>query len=219
MSLYPIPMYAIGSARSGCCYKTPVTFATYPHFPFSSFNHLMCPEPGCEYVARRREEIQAHMLADHADKVQLAAAAVSLMLFMCPVCNSHLELKGKEEFLRHVDRCNKGGETREEPNAHQVTFGSISLPSFKCKSCKSKFSSLSEFDQHVMLSRDPTMCEVDVDDVDDGDVADAIKFSQIERLKCDRCDFAFTAIADGPNCRRTQSSQHQGGDLIAKFVA
>ena len=162
------------------------------------------------------------MSADHADEVVLAAA-VSLMLFMCPVCNSHLELKGKEEFLRHVNRCNKGGKSREEPNNVQLGVsgsileyldpsGSVSLPSFKCKSCQLKFSSLSEFDQHVIQSGEPNTCEV-VPDIDDGDVAAAdaaVKFSQIERLKCDRCNFAFTAIADGPNrrCSQQQMTKH-----------
>ena len=64
---------------------------------FCSFNHLMCPEPGCEYVARRREEIQSHMATDHVDssseEVMSSPAAVSLLLFLCPACDSHLELK------------------------------------------------------------------------------------------------------------------------------
>lgn len=159
----------------------------------------MCPEPGCEYVTKRREEIQEHMSTDHVDNDASAAAgdASSLRLFMCHVCNSNLELKGKVEFRRHVDQCKKGGadlenESRGEPKIQ------VGVSSFKCRRCKSKFLSLSDFDKHVIESGDPPTCE-EVPDNDDEDV-------NVERLKCDRCDFAFTAIANEFNRR---NSQHQ----------
>ena len=182
----------------------------------------MCPEPGCEYVAKRREEIQAHMSADHVEHEILSSSAVSLRLFMCPFCNSHLELKGKEDFRRHLDHC-KNGITTENTELDFIPgpSESFSLPSlksrtssitkysFKCISCNFKFSTLSEFDQHVIQSGDPATCEV-APDVD-GDVTDDVfKLPQVERLKCDRCDFAFTAISDEPNrrCSQRQMTKH-----------
>ena len=170
----------------------------------------MCPEPGCEYVARRREEIQAHMAADHVDE-EVVSAARGPMLFSCPACNCYLELENKREFRRHVDRC-KGGvasenESGDDPSAQQRISVASSVPSFKCKSCEFKFYSLSAFDQHVKRDGDPAKCEV-VPNVDDGDASAAgISF---KKLKCDRCDFAFTTIADEPNlkCTRPWMTKH-----------
>ena len=100
------------------------------------------------------------------------------MLFMCPACDSHLELKGKEEFRRHVNHCEGAGANFENQSRDEQQSKSdlaMSVPSFKCKRCECKFWSLSEFDQHVIRSGDPTTCEV-VRVVGDGE--DDVKFSQ-----------------------------------------
>ena len=51
----------------------------------------------------------------------------------------------------------------------------MSVALFECKRCECKFSSLPEFDQHVIQSGDPATCEV-VWVVGDGE--EAVKFSQ-----------------------------------------
>ena len=151
------------------------------------------------------------MAQDHVDEE--VASAAGPLLFSCPACNCYLELEGKRDFQRHVDRC-KGGtasenESGDDHNAQQRISVTTSLPSFKCKSCGSKFSSLSEFDQHVIRDGDPAKCEI-VPDVGEGDAAVAIHFAKFKKLTCDRCDFAFTAIADEPNlkCSRVQMAKH-----------
>ena len=106
----------------------------------------MCPEPGCEYVARRREEIQAHMAADHVDE-EVVSAARGPMLFSCPACNCYLELENKREFQRHVDRCQVGTASGDDPNAQQRISVGSSVPSFKCKSCEFKLGNPNKFSE------------------------------------------------------------------------
>ena len=60
---------------------------------FYSFNHLICPEPGCDYVSEIRQEIERHMMLDH-----MSVKNANLKLFFCPACSQNLELKDREEY-------------------------------------------------------------------------------------------------------------------------
>ena len=69
---------------------------------FPSFNHLICPEPGCDYVSEQRQDISRHMISDHMSEENTNA---SLKLFFCPTCSQNLELKSKENFQQHLNLC------------------------------------------------------------------------------------------------------------------
>ena len=95
---------------------------------FSSFNHLICPEPGCDHVSEERKEIERHMISDH-----MSVPTASLKLFFCPTCSQNLELKSGEKYDEHVNWCHQNqvkpvkpslsiedNELTQEPTPRQV---------------------------------------------------------------------------------------------------
>ena len=75
---------------------------------FYSFNHLICPEPGCNYVSEKRQDIKRHMMLDH-----MSVKNANLKLFFCPACSQNLELKDREEYEQHLIWC---GQTQTLPS-------------------------------------------------------------------------------------------------------
>ena len=65
-----------------------------------SFNHLVCPEPGCDFVSEERQEIERHMKFKH-----MTREGSSLKLFFCPHCAENLELSEKDEYEEHLISC------------------------------------------------------------------------------------------------------------------
>ena len=83
----------------------------YCHNFFSSFNHLICPEPGCDYVSEERQEIEGHMMCDH-----MSINNASLKLFFCPTCTQNLELKDRDEYEEHLICCGQTGALPSKPS-------------------------------------------------------------------------------------------------------
>ena len=62
----------------------------------------MCPEPGCDFASKERQDIARHMKNDHISEKKTNAC---LKLFFCPTCLQNLELKSKEVFQLHLQLC------------------------------------------------------------------------------------------------------------------
>ena len=95
---------------------------------FPSFNHLICPEPGCDYVSEERQDITRHMISDHMSEENTNA---SHKLFFCLTCSQNLELKSKENFQEHLNLCGHLGNERTQDPAPQQAYDDILDPSDK----------------------------------------------------------------------------------------
>ena len=99
--------------------------------PFS-FDILTCPEPQCDYVSEKKDQIERHMTSDHMlEKTDV------LKLFFCQICSQNLELRDRKEFEVHVSTCKQNQmhlsvkmeedeETQEsssQPEAEQMEYG------------------------------------------------------------------------------------------------
>ena len=62
----------------------------------------MCPEPGCDFASKERQDIARHMKKDHISEKKTKAC---LKLFFCPTCSQNLELKSGDDFQQHLQLC------------------------------------------------------------------------------------------------------------------
>ena len=84
-----------------CHYTSPNRSLWFSHYSScQSFNHLMCPEPGCDYVSEERQEIERHMMCEH-----MSIKNASLKLYFCPTCEQNLEFRDGEVYEQHLIWC------------------------------------------------------------------------------------------------------------------
>ena len=131
-----------------------------------SFDILTCPEPGCDYVSEKRDEIERHIRRGHMSQ---KTKTEPLKLFYCQTCSQNLELKGELEFQEHARACKKSQKLFSDSNEEDEPT--------KMSTQEPQLDTIKEEKQVEEGGRAFVIDEVPED------------LDKLDTIKCDRCEF------------------------------